>query len=81
MVRVGEFRIVENQAELQQALDYPWEKWTVFLHPSQRSIVERDFSGPARVARSAGTGKTVVARHRAVRLVQFGPDAKVLLVT
>jgi superfamily I DNA/RNA helicase len=75
------FRVVENLAELQQALEYPWEKWTVFLHPSQRSVVDRDFSGPARVAGSAGTGKTVVALHRAVRLVQSAPDARLLLTT
>jgi hypothetical protein len=75
------FRVVENLAELQQALEYPWEKWTVFLHPSQRSVVDRDFSGPARVAGSAGTGKTVVALHRAVRLVQSAPDAHLLLTT
>lgn len=74
------FRVVENLAELQAALDYPWDKWTVFLHPSQRAIVEREFSGPARVAGSAGTGKTVVALHRAVRLAR-APDARILLAT
>jgi superfamily I DNA/RNA helicase len=75
------FRVVENIDELQRALDYPWEKWAVFLHPSQRDIVERDYSGPARVAGSAGTGKTVVALHRAARLAQSGPQARVLLTT
>jgi hypothetical protein len=48
------FRVVANQTELQRALDYPWEKWTVFLHPAQQSLVERDFNGPARVSGSAG---------------------------
>jgi superfamily I DNA/RNA helicase len=75
------FRTVENIEELQRALDYPWEKWTVFLHPSQRDIVERDFAGPARVAGSAGTGKTIVALHRAARLAQTDPPARVLLTT
>jgi superfamily I DNA/RNA helicase len=75
------FRVVENVEELQRALEYPWEKWTVFLHPSQREIVERDFTGPARVAGSAGTGKTIVALHRAARLAQNGPQAHVLLTT
>lgn len=75
------FRGVENIEELQRALEYPWEKWTVFLHPSQREIVERDFTGPARVAGSAGTGKTIVALHRAARLAQSGPQARVLLTT
>ena len=48
------------------ALEYPWDKWTVFLHPAQRQLVERDYNGPARVSGSAGTGKTIVALHRAV---------------
>jgi hypothetical protein len=75
------FRIVENQEELAAALAFPWDKWAIFLHPSQRSIVERDFAGPARVTGSAGTGKTVVALHRAARLARENPDAKVLLTT
>jgi hypothetical protein len=75
------FRVVENVEELQRALEYPWEKWTVFLHPSQREIVERDFDGPAHVAGSAGTGKTIVALHRAARLAQSSPQARVLLTT
>lgn len=75
------FRTVENLAELQAALDAPWEKWAVFLHPSQRGVAERAFNGPARVAGSAGTGKTVVALHRAARLARADAGAKVLLTT
>ena len=75
------FRVVEDVKELAQALDSPWEKWMVYLHPSQREIAERDFAGPARVAGSAGTGKTVVALHRAVRIAKTSPDARVLLAT
>jgi superfamily I DNA/RNA helicase len=75
------FRIMSNVEELQQALDYPWEKWTVFLHPSQRSIVEKDYSGATRVSGSAGTGKTIVALHRAVFLARKYPEAKLLLTT
>jgi hypothetical protein len=57
------FRVVENLAELAQALDAPWEKWLVYLHPSQRDFVERSFSGPARVAGSAGTGMSIGAQY------------------
>ena len=53
----------------------------MFLHPAQREFVERDFNGPARVIGSAGTGKTVVALHRAVRLAAEDPEARVLLTT
>ena len=75
------FRTMEDAEELRQALDYPWEKWIVFLHPAQRRMVERDYGGPVRVAGSAGTGKTVVALHRAVHLARTHPDARVLLAT
>jgi UvrD-like helicase C-terminal domain/AAA domain len=75
------FRIVENQETLALALDAPWEQWAVFLHPAQRGIVDRNYNGPARTAGSAGTGKTVVALHRAVRLARTTPNAKVLLTT
>src|SRR5208282_5511518 len=75
------FRLIGSAEELERALEYPWEKWTVFLHPAQRELVERDYSGPARVAGSAGTGKTIVAVHRAVYLAQKYPDARLLLTT
>lgn len=75
------FRVMTNVEELERALEYPWEKWTIFLHPAQRQLVERDYSGPARVSGSAGTGKTIVALHRAVFLVRTNPDARVLLAT
>lgn len=75
------FRVVENVEELEAALAYPWERWTVFLHPSQRRVVEQSFSGPAKIAGSAGTGKTVVAVHRAVRLAEDDSDARLLLTT
>ena len=75
------FRVMSNMDELQAALDYPWEKWITFLHPEQRDMVTRDFNGPARVAGSAGTGKTIVALHRAVHLATANPESNVLLTT
>jgi mRNA-degrading endonuclease RelE of RelBE toxin-antitoxin system len=75
------FRVMGNVAELQRALDFPWEKWTVFLHPEQRQWVERDYNGPARMSGSAGTGKTIVALHRAAHLARKHPGARVLLTT
>lgn len=73
--------VASSQEALRQALDYPWERWMVFLHPSQRDAVERNFGGPARVTGGAGTGKTVVALHRAVHLARQAQDAQVLLTT
>ncbi len=75
------FRVMTNVEELERALEAPWERWTVFLHPAQQHIVEGNYSGPARVAGSAGTGKTIVALHRSVYLARKHADARVLLTT
>jgi len=75
------FRVMKDVEELQQALEYPWEKWTIFLHPAQRQLVEREYNGPARVSGSAGTGKTIVALHRAVFLARQYPESRILLTT
>lgn len=42
-----------------------FEEWTTFLHPSQRTVAYRSLGGSSRVSGGAGTGKTVVALHRA----------------
>ncbi len=75
------FREMSDVEELERALEYPWEKWAVFLHPAQRELVERQYGGPARISGSAGTGKTIVGLHRAVFLARANPDARVLLAT
>ena len=59
------FYIVSGEDELNRIMADPLEKWRVFLHPTQRKAVENMYSGPARVLGGAGTGKTVVAMHRA----------------
>ena len=75
------FRLLNTPDELRVALEYPWDKWAVFLHPSQQTTVDKDFSGPARVSGSAGTGKTIVAIHRAHSLAKLHLGKKVLLTT
>jgi mRNA-degrading endonuclease RelE of RelBE toxin-antitoxin system len=75
------FRVMANVEELERALEFPWDKWAVFLHPEQRQWVEADYAGSARVSGSAGTGKTIVALHRAVHLARINRDARVLLTT
>jgi superfamily I DNA/RNA helicase/mRNA-degrading endonuclease RelE of RelBE toxin-antitoxin system len=75
------FRVMRNIEELERALDAPWEKWSIFLHPAQQTLVERKFAGAARVSGSAGTGKTIVALHRAVFLARRNPETRVLITT
>lgn len=75
------FRTMHNQEELARALDFPWDKWTIFLHPAQQELVEKKYNGPARVAGSAGTGKTIVALHRAVFLAKINTNSRTLVTT
>lgn len=75
------FVLINDEAELQAMLEAPLEKWRVFLHPSQRKLVERDRNGPVRVLGAAGTGKTVVAMHRARWLANESSSRKILFVT
>jgi mRNA-degrading endonuclease RelE of RelBE toxin-antitoxin system len=75
------FRTISSQEELERAFEYPWEKWTIFLHPAQRQLVERDYTGPARISGSAGTGKTIVALHRVVHLARANPETRLMLTT
>lgn len=75
------FRTIYDAQELERALDFPWDRWSIFLHPSQRQFAEGQFNGPARVSGSAGTGKTIVALHRAVFLAKKYLGDRVLLST
>lgn len=77
------FRVLDDDFDLEAALDHPLESWRVFLHPTQRRLAEKTTRGPTRVLGAAGTGKTVVAMHRAVNLVRnlLGEDGRVLFTT
>lgn len=78
------FHVPEDEQELGRMLNAPLEHWRVFLHPSQRQLVERKWNGPVRVLGGAGTGKTVVAMHRARWLVsqpEWPKNARLLFTT
>ena len=75
------FVVVEGEEELRRIMAEPLEKWRVFLHPTQRKIVNKNYSGSARVLGGAGTGKTVVAMHRAKHLAAELKDKERILFT
>jgi hypothetical protein len=78
------FVAIRSDADLAAMLDAPLAKWRVFLHPSQDKLVKKHFNGPARVLGGAGTGKTVVAMHRARHLAGMlcpNPPDRVLFTT
>jgi superfamily I DNA/RNA helicase len=81
---LSRFMVITDDTELEEMLAAPLEKWRVFLHPSQRKLVDRDWKGAVRVLGGAGTGKTVVAMHRAKWLVQnrfTNPNDRILFTT
>jgi hypothetical protein len=75
------FAVISDDAELESILNEPLAYWRVFLHPSQRKLVQADFNGPARVLGGAGTGKTVVAMHRAKYLAAKCTENEQVLFT
>ena len=59
-----------------------FEEWQLFLHPDQEPLVRRHYAGgEARIRGAAGTGKTVVALHRAAELGRRYVGDKVLFTT
>ncbi len=79
----AEFFIPGNDALLQSLLKPDFDLWRVFLHPTQRRLVEADFKGAAKVTGGPGTGKTVLALHRVRYLVErtFPDDPRPVLLT
>ena len=75
------FVILEDDLALEAMLNAPLEHWRVFLHPSQRRLVERRWNGPVRALGGAGTGKTVAAMHRARWLARNLPAGRILFTT
>jgi superfamily I DNA/RNA helicase/mRNA-degrading endonuclease RelE of RelBE toxin-antitoxin system len=76
-------RVVADEADLDAMLNAPLEQWRVFLHPSQRKLVQMNANGPVRVLGGAGTGKTVVLMHRANHLASrvFPSENDRILIT
>ena len=75
------FVVVKGEEELRRIMAEPLENWRIFLHPIQRRIVNKSYSGAARVLGGAGTGKTVVAMHRAKHLAAALKDKERILFT
>jgi len=76
------FMVVSNDAEMAAVLNAPLAQWRVFLHPVQRKLATGDRSGPVRILGGAGTGKTVLALHRAKWLAKNRtPDGSKVLFT
>lgn len=76
------FYVEVDDELLERMLEGDLEKWSLFLHPSQRSLVNKDFNGEVKVTGGAGTGKTVAAIHRLKYLVdKYGSNRNILFAT
>ena len=64
------FVVVADEETMAAMLNSPLAQWRVFLHPTQRRLAQGDRSGPVRVLGGAGTGKTILAMHRAKWLAE-----------
>lgn len=73
--------VVADDKLLEEYLNGELSKWQLFLHPSQRKLVEGKFNGPVKVTGGGGTGKTVVALHRLNRLAALPNLTKPVLFT
>jgi AAA domain len=74
--------LVSGPDELMEVFSYPFALWRIYLHPTQHRMAHGSFTGPARVSGGPGTGKTVVALHRAQHLAESSPgDRSVMLTT
>lgn len=63
------FYVTQSMEELEYLMDNEdFEKWTLFLHPSQEKLVSINANGPILVEGGPGTGKTVLGMHRAAFL-------------
>ena len=78
----SQFHLIEDDEALEKALaSGDFEAWRLFLHPDQQEYVDKQTTGPFRLSGGAGTGKTVVLVHRAVRLSRENPEARILVVS
>lgn len=72
---------ITGENQLEEYLDGDFERWQIFLHPSQRILVESNYKGSVKVTGGGGTGKTVAALHRLKKLTTDAPRKSVLYTT
>lgn len=60
--------VISEEETISDILDNPIDYWRIFIHPKQMNYVvgnDGNYNGSFQIKGSAGTGKTVVAMHRA----------------
>lgn len=72
---------ISGDNDLEEIIDGDIQKWQIFLHPSQRILVNSDFKGTVKVTGGGGTGKTVAALHRLKKLSDNAENKSVLFTS
>lgn len=72
---------ISGDNDLEEIIDGDIQKWQIFLHPSQRILVDSDFKGTVKVTGGGGTGKTVAALHRLKKLSENAGSKSVLFTS
>ncbi|MBL7502025.1 DEAD/DEAH box helicase [Frankia sp. CNm7] len=76
--------VTSDDEALRAILAESFARWQVFLHPTQRKLADNTYNGPARISGGPGTGKTIVALHRALHLaidLPAGTTGRPILLT
>jgi superfamily I DNA/RNA helicase/mRNA-degrading endonuclease RelE of RelBE toxin-antitoxin system len=80
----GSSMVTSSDRAVAAMLEDGFEAWRLWPHPNQKKLIEQRYNGPGRVSGGPGTGKTVVALHRAARLARAldrETDERLLLTT
>jgi mRNA-degrading endonuclease RelE of RelBE toxin-antitoxin system len=85
-VNTAYIKVVTEDEDIKRILDDPIDYWRIFIHPAQRKYVvgnNGNYKGSFQLKGSAGTGKTVVALHRAKYLAEniYTEDGDKILYT
>lgn len=66
------YTMLQSDNYFEQVLSEPHASWEIYLHASQEYVINLDKDYRVGISGSAGTGKTVCAWHRLVRLAKDG---------
>ena len=74
-------RVVNDDAILEEALNYPLQRWRVFLHPKQEAVIKSPLNKSVLLTGAPGTGKTVCLVYKANRMASKINNGECILIS